>query len=295
MELCDSRSTLLYMKVIGRSRLQSSRAHLRRIDRTFEHIFQLLIICFFVFTLLSMLSKENVFRISKLNVEGADVVMSKQIEEVSSKLLAQKILYRIDRDNKILYPKSSISQAIFELDSRIREVQVTPRGLKQLDIVVSEYQPAILWCGSQSVDGQASSSDSCYLADEHGYVYAHAPAYSGHPFTIFYADIAGLDQSESPIGLYVLPEKELERVLEFYRLLLGQGVSVIEVAHTIESDYDLTTDEGWTITWSTRRDATSSVENLLAALSNIRLPQAKRATTTPRTVDLRFEDKIFYK
>lgn len=282
------------MKLRGPSRLQSSRARARRIDRVFECIMQVLLIVFFLFTLTSMSSRHDAFRIKGVVVEGAEATNVEHMKVVANTLLSQKLLWKIDRNNGIFYPHSELLRALYEVDARIQYVGLSVSPLTQLNILIHEYQPSLLWCDSLTPDA-STSSPSCYLADKHGYVYATAPLYSGYPFAVFHTTILGRERA-SPVGAFVLPQDEFARVGDFRTQLSERGITVREVSQSKEQDYHFVTSEGWQIVWSTERDIRESVENLLAARAEMEKPQKTiDSTSTQRVIDLRFENKIFYR
>jgi hypothetical protein len=281
------------MKIQGRRRLHSSRSRSRRVDRAFLRVMQALLVVFFLFTLTSMLSKHEPVQIRNIHISGAEATSVAQAKSTVEALLGNPFMGRIMRNNIIFYPKNDIIRALYEIDAHIEYVSVEVGPHTELNIAIKEFTPELLWC-ARNDDALATSSESCFLADKNGYIYSRAPLYSGYPFFIFRTDIAGADEEGSPVGLRILPEEEFSSIAEFRRVLQREKIFAQEVSHSVEQDYNFVTDDGWHILWSTKRDAKESTGNLSAALLEMHGREKAKGSSTPKIIDLRFEDKIFY-
>lgn len=283
------------MAILGRRTLRSSRAKTKRIDRTFSRVAYTLLSVYAIFMIAVWLSERDVFRIDSVSVFGSQAIAKDVVEKIARAHLEGSYLFRIEKNNAVLIPRQQLSSAVSSLDARIKHVDIGVRNRKELSIGIEEYQPAILWCGNDG-SHNATSSSGCFVADSLGYVFAHAPEFSGYPFPVFRTQIAFTGASESPIGLFVLPAKEYERLSQFSDALKEEGIVVHEVTQKGEEDYALRTDEKWQILWSTRREPLASADHLRLALPEISKAESDpRATTTLSYIDLRFENKIFYR
>ncbi len=279
------------MGILGRKTLKSKRARMRTVDVVFERVAQFLLVSYFIFTLVSWVTLRDAFRIERVSVLGTQSANPEAIKLLAHEFLAQKFLWRINRNNALLYPKENIATAVLSHDAHVKDVKITAEKDSQLAIHVTEYTPTYLWCGAVGVT--ASSAPLCYLADDSGYVFAKAPNYSGYPFDVFETSIAGSDEQETPIGLSMLPEEEFVKVSAFRLELEKSGITTHRVVQTGEFDFSFTTDAPWVVVWSTKKDPAVSARNLDIVLGEIKSKKGK-GTTTPSSIDLRFGSKIFY-
>ena len=281
------------MGILGRKTLKSKRAQMRTIDMVFERVAQTLLISYFIFTLVSWTTLRESFRIEHISVLGAQATNTEAIEMLAHEFLSQKFLWKINRNNALLYPKQSLATAVLTLDSRLKNIDIAVEENSLLTLRVTEYVPSYLWCNGAT--RATSTPPVCYLADDTGYVFAKAPDYSGYPFDVFETSIAGSDEQESPIGLFMLPEEEFAKVSAFRLALEKSGITTHRIAQTGEFDYTLTTDAPWVVVWSSTKDPNVSARNLDIVLGDIKSRKGKgKGTTTPSSIDLRFGSKIFY-
>jgi hypothetical protein len=267
---------------------------MRRIDVFFQRAGQTLLIVYFVFTMVAWLSYRESIRITDVAIEGTHAASEPEIAAIARAMLAETYLAKIDRNNRFLYPKQELRHEILTHDAHIEDVQISEREKKQLHVAIQEYIPNILWCSSQEEALATSSSEQCFLADDQGYVFAAAPLYSGYPFTVYHTPIAGSEENDNnPIGLLLLPKEEFEKVSNFTHMIEEKGVIVRAVEQLDPHDYELTLDRPWTIRFSSEKDATTTLNNLMLVLSKL-LPDAP-ASTSPSMIDLRFGNKVFYK
>lgn len=279
------------MGILGRKTLKSKRARMRTVDMVFERVAQVLLVSYFIFTFISWATLRESLRIERVAVIGSQATDAEAIEVLAHEYLAQKFLWKINRNNALLYPKQSLATAVLSLDAHLKDVKIAVGKDSQLAIHVTEYTPTYLWCAG--AESSASSTPACYLADDTGYVFAKAPDYSGYPFDIFETSIAGSDEQGSPIGLFILPEEEFVKVSAFQLELEKSGITTHRIVQTGEFDFSFTTDAPWVVVWSTKKDPAVSARNLDIVLDEIKSKKGK-GTTTPSSIDLRFGSKIFY-
>lgn len=280
------------MAILGRKTLKSSRVRMKRIDSIFEWLAKCMLIVYFLFTIVSWLTYRDALRIDHIKVEGAHAIESEMVVSHAEGLLSQKLLWKIDKNNAVFYPKNELIQSIHALDSRIEHVDTKVMNRKNLTILITEYTPTYLWCGGM-VQESATSTRECFLADSKGYVYTKAPSYSGYPFPVFVTNIAGSEEQESPIGLNILPQEQFRVINIMMGELAKNNVIVREIRQTNEYDFSFITDKSWVLLWSTLEDSTKSIKNLNLVLAEI--ARNGNIGETLQSIDLRFGNKIFYK
>jgi len=243
------------------------------------------------------LTERDMFRIDqiKVSVESGSIDTS-VVQATAESFMSRPYLWKIERDNFLLLPRSSMAATIIPLNTRIKGVVFDVESLKSLTITIDEYQPALLWCANSEEVKDGKENDECYYADIEGYVYAKAPPFSGYPFPVFRTSIAGSEESGTPIGLLVLTRGEYQSVSRFTEELKKIGILMREVVQDIEQDYVLHTESKRIILWSSKRDPVLSAEHLRASLPEITNGlKNNTSSSTSSYVDLRFEGKIFYK
>ena len=280
------------MPTIGRKTLKSLRARTERIDRIFQYIGYTLLLAYFLFTIAAWLSYQTALRITTVSVVGARAVDGDRILAIAHDALSKKFLQKIDRNNIFLYPKRYILNEIRREDERVRSVDAVVSGRKLLTISVLEYVPAILACPDMATS--STSTASCYLGDDRGYLFAQAPEYSGYLFPVYITHhSSSTPQTEDVIGTFVLPPNEFTALGRFLFILQKDGLIVHKVEYKGAGDYEITTEKTWSILWSSTKDPEESANNLRLALRSFDEDHTDMGTIA--TIDLRFGNKIFYK
>ncbi|OGZ08653.1 MAG: hypothetical protein A2942_02575 [Candidatus Lloydbacteria bacterium RIFCSPLOWO2_01_FULL_50_20] len=272
----------IFRNTIRRSR----REHLRRIDHAFEMVFRVLFVCYFLFIFSAWFSYRETFHIAEVEIRGVQAVDAGSVEGKIESQLARHLLWKIDRGNSILYPRSAMRSAILDVDSRVKDVTIAVEG-KKLTAVISEYSPAFLWCPPENVSTTTITMRGCSFADLEGHIFSPAPEYSGDPFIVFATAIEAGKTND------VLPREEFDRVSTFLRSLSGLGLVPRVVRQSGEHDFLITTAEPWAIRWSSERDPAEDARNLALVLKN--LNEDHSTASVLKAVDLRFGNKVFYR
>lgn len=279
------------MPSLGHKTLKSVRARSRRIDVVFQHIGYALILFYFFFTISAWLSYREALQIDSVEISGAHAVDQNTISAIARSALNEKFLFKINRNNAILYPKDQIIRDTYLLDGRVKSVRTEVSPIKHLTIFVNEYAPKLLACPNMATT--STSSVMCYLGDDEGYIFSRAPDYSGYFFPIFIIHDASLHEGNI-IGTYVLPRDEFLAIQGFLTALRTEGFTPKRIEYLGEHDYEIMTERPWRVRWSSTVLPTQSVENLRLVLRSIE--QGKTANSDElKMVDLRFGNKIFYK
>ncbi|MEK7117982.1 MAG: hypothetical protein AAB869_00035 [Patescibacteria group bacterium] len=279
-------------------RRSSRRERLRRIDRVFEIILKFFLVCYFLFVFSAWLSYRPSFRISEIWIEDTQAVDTLPVRSVVESELASRLLWKIDRNNIVFYPRRKMYSAIMALDTRIKGVTMNVESMKRFTVHISEYSPAFLWCptpagfeGASTFDakGVATSTTGCSFADETGRIFAPAPEYSGNPFIIFMTTVSEESRNKSA----VLPREEFDKMNLFLRKLAMLGFSPRIVRQSGPHDFTLFTNMPWVIRWSSARDPEEDARNLALVLQN--LSGDNFNTDALKAIDLRFGNKVFYR
>lgn len=271
-----------------RKTLKSVRARSRRIDVVFQYIGYTIIVLYFIFVACAWLSHRGALQIDNVEIIGVHTIEAERIIAIASDALQKKILWRIDRNNTMLYPKNEMIKKIYLLDGRVKSVDIKISSRKNLIITVEEYIPKLLVCPNMATT--TLSSTACYYGDEAGYIFARSPEYSGYFYPIFITHDDG--NSGNVIGTEVLPESEFVAVQHFLNALRDEGFIPIRINDIGEHDYEIMTEKEWSIVWSSTLSPTESVNNLRLLLLSIAKDGVRSAEL--KKIDLRFGNKIFY-
>lgn len=296
--------------MIGRKTLTSERARTRRIDIFFERLGQGILVLYGVFIFTVWLADRPGLQIHSLVIEGTHAVDHNAVALIATDALSKQFLSRVDRNNMFFYPRGSVLSAIIALDPRVADAQLRFDSRHNLRVLIQEFSPALLYCGhaappSLSPAGVSGTSskilpelrgelDDCYVADERGYVFASAPAWSGYPYLAFVAASSSDVATFSPLHSYVLPSDEYVRVREFLATLLSIELYPRMITILGNHDFRIETNSPWDILWSSTKDASKSTENLALVLNSLKGNDPAQNEAL-HVVDLRFGNKIFYK
>lgn len=278
------------MAFVGRKTLKSVRARSRRIDAIFQYFAYALLVSYFVFTISAWLSYRQALRIDSVEIVGARAVDAGKISEIVNVALNEKILWKIDRNNALLYPKNQIVKNIYLLSGRVKSVSTEVVSKKHLIVTVNEFEPKLLACPNMATT--STSNAACYFADETGYVFARSPDYSGYFFPIFVTHDASVTD-ENIIGTHVLPGDEFLIAQSFLSALRNEGYTTRRIDYLGGHDYEVFTDRPWSILWSSTKNPEVTVNNLKLLLSSI-VQQKTENIDELSVIDLRFGNKIFY-
>jgi hypothetical protein len=275
--------------------MRTSRGRNRRIDHFFERALELYLLCALLFLSALWLSERRLFTIDTIDVHGAVSANAATIRQLGESALSEKFLWKIRRDNAVLFPRSKLRETIMSSDAHIKDVIVRVISRHTLLITVVEYESKNIWCAGVGEDDKMGSTTPslCFFADDTGYIFSSAPEYSGSPFIIYRTHLSGSLGSTTPVGALLLPSDEFLRVRGFLHALEGVGILGKIVDERDAHDYRITSNKEWDILWSSQLDPVKSVENL--TLVTRELGRTRKGTTSVESIDLRFGNKIFYR
>ncbi len=288
---------------------------MERIDARFQAMAQIILVLYALFVLASWLSYRPVFAITTVNVTGTHSIANSEVRMIAESALHTRMLYRIDRNNMLLYPTAAVLAQIKATYPRVKDAQLKFDDRHKIAITVEEYMPAMLYCvgfenskESTSLQKMTDAStteptvpslpedqslSTCYFADDHGYVFASAPNYAGYPFMAIVASSTVNTEANSPVGTYALDAETFNNIKGFISQLNSLGFTTHAVELLSEHDIRIKTDRPWDILWTTTKDKAESIKNLGLVLDSIN--KDKKAEGGMTFIDLRFGNKIFYR
>ncbi len=236
---------------------------------------------------LAVFSRTDNARISSISVTGTNLVSKGSLEQLSQSMVANSFLGIFRSDNIVLYPRGKTERKILENFKPIEKVEISFSSPNNLDIKVTEREPAFLWCRG----GGESTTESCYFVDPSGYIFGQSPRFSGDLFLVLY----GLIEGENPIGQSFLSGDKLRSLMDFIdgvKDLRGNPISL--VAHSPE-DFELSLRPSGKILFNTKSGLLNTLDNLRAIVDE--RSGVNRTDFWDRLdyIDMRFGFKAFLK
>lgn len=285
--------------MIGRKTLKSERARTRHIDLFFERVAQVLLLSYMLFVVIAWLSFRPALQVQSVTIEGVHGIDQSAVSALVNEPLSWKFISRVNRNNMFFYPRAYVLHELQSLDPRVANVKLAFEGAHHLSVTIREYMPSLLYClqgASETALVIASSTleavSDCYFADEHGYIYAHAPTWSGYPFLTIVAS-SSEQSTTSPLGKFALDQGQYAHLKEFFVVLAGMDIHPHTITMLGGNDFRISTGHPWDIIWTSGKDPEASANNLALMLRSLGKDPAKESDL--RVVDLRFGNKIFYK
>ncbi len=241
------------------------------------------------------------FTYTSVTVTGADAFPKDDIKQYVESAIAGAYLGLFPKSSMLIYPKSSIEAGLLNAFPRLAVVGLSGADNHMLEAHVLERKPYYLWCGENLPDASAPRPD-CYFVDLDGIAFTPAPQFSGPTYFEFYGPIQGDSVragniNKKPLGYYVIPGAEFKRVVSFKNALKAQGITANSLLSGDNGDYTLILQNGVKILFNKDRDYDRLAENLIASFDGGTLKEddLKSPNSKISYVDLRFEDKLYFK
>ena len=237
------------------------------------------------------------FSIQTVSVSGAKDVRSTLIESYVDTQLFDGSYRFLSRANIFLFPRADIEKAVVSYFPRISSAKISRASLlaQTIQIAVEERQPYARWCPSTLLG--TGDTNSCYLMDESGFVFASATTSPGiaTPYvftgTIATSSVPSKVYYAPPIGETFLPG-HLAGMLALLTRLGQAGFPVQGVAVEGDQDFSVHLSQGFDIRASFGEDINAVVKNLQLVLSSN--PLNGKASEL-QYIDLRFGNRVYYK
>ena len=268
------------MKIVSSGKVLNSREFYKK--KTRKRRIQLILLSIgFLSILFSLvyLSRQEQFLIVEVAVPGENVVGREEIAQMAQRLLAGYYLWVIPRANTLIYPRRAIKQSLIEEFPRLKSVDLDLGDERILLITVRERVPFALYCISE-----------CFFLDEDGFIFASAPSFSGGVYFVYTTK----DPVENPIGQRFIATEEFRSLSRFLESLATLNIrpSALEVG---DGEFRLSLSNSGQIIWRRDSDFVLVRSNLEAFLSNDVIQAQENFFDRILYIDLRTENKIFYK
>ncbi len=225
------------------------------------------------------------FQIKSVRIEGESVVSPAKITALVESILDAKYLLLFSQRNTFLYPSKTIAAAITQNFERVLSAEPDVTEDNVLVVHVADREPHAIWCGSVKVPG----ASDCYFIDTEGRIFAAAPYFSGTAFIKYYGVVTG-----EPIGAYLLPAQNFIDLEAFVFSLRGLSLEPQDVVLGAAAD-EIYFRGGSKIIFKTHDAYAALFESLKTVLGSIAFKNAASSTKPFEYIDLRFQNRIFYK
>ncbi len=276
------------MPVLYRGRRIASRETRRReLDTFFARAAYVWVILVALFMVLVWIGDRPRLQYRAITVDGARSTDLNALHAAVGEVLQDRLLGVIRRDNPVYLNTRALTDRIMHLNNRIIAVTVSSDYDGMLRIALTERTPTRIWCAK--VPEVLGGYGSCYYVDQEGKIFDTAAAISGGLYERYITNATGT-VNEPPIFQYILPSELYARVQLFIAALQTAQISVVEIREEEGGDFLFHTDQSQDIRWNISVAPEIAVRNLRLVQDSIQ----KTATATPRIIDLRFGNKIFY-
>lgn len=272
------------------------RRHKVFLNKIFIFLFGILVI-FFSLAYLSRLNKLN---INEVEILGNKVLDTEILKKAVDKQITGKYLWLFPKTNIFIYPKNTLKNNLQDEFKRIKDMSLTIKNTKTLEVSLTEREAKYTWCGEMpdsavkplETSGFTAEDQKCYFVDEDGYVFDEAPYFSGNVYFKFYGTL-----SESYFS-----KQNFKQLISFRDVLVGMGLKPIALYATNDGDIQiflLSTNLSSLepkILLKADADFQNVAENLQAALDTEPLKSKfKNKYSTLEYIDLRFGNKVYDK
>ncbi len=238
------------------------------------------------------LSRIKSLNINNIQISGNKIIENKEIEEIINKNIAGHYLYFIPKTNFLFYPNKKINQELITNFKRIKDISLTIKDFKNLEINIIEREAKYIWCGDTLPDinlpiNNALDENKCSFMDENGYIFDTAPYFSDNVYLKFYGKINFdifqklISFIENIKNIKVKPSflyfKE-DGDLELYLIKNSETMLAPKIIFNKEANFD------------------KLINNLQTALDTEPLKNDfRKKYSSLLYIDLRFGNKVYYK
>lgn len=274
-----------------RKRVRSERLALRRRKMFLWKAGGALVLGILLVTFSSWVLHRPYLQINHIIVNGNSVVSDKDITDVTENVLSGKYVFLFPRTNSLLYPEKEIETSVLAAFKKIERVDIVRIDFQTLSMEVEEQKPHALWCGEEGdtlTDGEEERN--CYFLNAEGFIFSHAPNFTGNVFLRFYGGI----MDGNPIGAYYLKtNNEFIRTNVLIDSIKKLDMNPIELRLLEEADMELYMDGGSKILFARDQRPSEVLDNLKVVLESETFQN--KAKRDIEYIDLRFGNKVYFK
>lgn len=261
---------------------------IKRKKKIFLRIFIL-----FIFLLVSFLVCLNLpfMKFDSFVLTDNKVLTEDEVSSFMKENLSGRLYLVLPKNNMVFFDRNKLEQDLKDRFSRIQNLKFYRNG-HTLVIKVKEYEGSYLWCGVEF-----SKESDCYLLDSSGHIFDKSPYFSGSAYVRFYGPSGS--SMENVIGQEFVNENDFNQYIEMMDSLsyLGFEVSrfVVLSEKQIDIHVDTGTNEAHIYMYHDEKFAKRINDLALSLTKEPLLAEANNKFVNLEYLDIRFDDKIYYK
>lgn len=225
------------------------------------------------------------FRISNIEVAGADVIGAETVAAVARDQVNGYYFWLLPKNNALIYPRSDVREMISRKFPRFSAIALSVEGLKTLKVEVSEREPFALYCH----EIVPNESEPCYFIDETGFIFDIAPSFSEGVYLVY----TTAENWAEPLGKEFLSEEKFKPLTNFITRLELVGLTPLALEMS-ETDFKIALSSGAELLWRRGSELERIFSNLESFLADPAIRNQKDFLERVAVLDLRTEDKVFY-
>lgn len=216
-------------------------------------------------------------QITNVEVSGNNIVKAEEVRQIILDNLKGFYLWFIPKSSLIFYPNSLIQKKITSAYPRLLTADVSLANLHTIATAVIEREPYALYCSS-----------SCFFMDSTGFIFAEAPDFSDDVYLIYKSEPEDYD----PLGTQFVSSEEFSKLDKFASALERFSMEPKYLIKKVD-EYAVVIRGGAEVRWRADQNLDTLESDLGSFLQTSRLNPT--AVSNLSYIDLRFENKVFYK
>ena len=246
-------------------------------------------VCLVLLGLSVWLSRLQSIQIDTVTVSGATVLPVQNLEQEAKNVLVGTYAFMFPKTNVFIYSQEDVERVLSKKFPRIQTFRSTIIDNHILSITVTEREPFALWCDTIPTD---SIIPQCYFLDKDGFVFDHAPQFSGDAYFKYY----GILPYEAPIGSYYLSSTtRFHELSGFVENAKNLNITPLYMTAKDQNSFELYIFGGGKILFDATENLSKVSERLSALLKTQNLVPREGGELLVEYVDLRFGNKMFFK
>ena len=229
-------------------------------------------------------TSHSYFKIKEVDVVGNRFIESQEIKNVFNDNISGKYLFLISKGNYFFIPKNKIIKEL-ELKNSVDIVSIEKNDFNSVTIEINEYNPVASYCLAESQDG-------CYFVNGQGVFFVKAPDFYADSVLELEGDALEFS-SENILGNSYTEQPIFEKLLKKVSLLKQEEIEIFKISTEDFETFTLHSVRGPVLLVEDTDISKEIISNLKAALAQESIHDIQFNNID--YIDLRFEDKVFYK
>lgn len=233
--------------------------------------------------LLVYLSRHESVLVKTIVVSPEEVIDRREIVQSVESKIAGYYGWLVPRNNALFLPRADIKTDLLKKFSRLKSVSLSLEGLNSLRVVVVERSPYALYCLNED-------NLECYFFDKESFIFALAPSFSEPIYLIYHTE----NSFENPVGKRLMSIQEFVSLEAFVKKLTSLDIhaSAFKIGG---ENFTLIMPSGGEVVWRRGSDLPLLYSNLEAFLTSEVIKGQANFLEKISVLDLRTENKVFYK